>query len=357
MRKIATTVALVTVLSAACGGHATRRASEALPPVRASIGLATTLDVPRTVELYGTVEATRTAAVASRVMATVVAVAVKPGDTVAAGQVLLEIDATAAKGQESQARGALAQAEAALALAQRNFERYKALHASHAASDLELDLATMQLEQAKGAVEQARGAVAAAASVAADTRVVAPFAGRVVAKLVEVGDLAAPGRPLVMVESVAGRRLVLHVPENLAAAVKVGAQVPVRIDAVDGGGERLGRVVEATPGADPTSHTFTVKVELPDLDAPSGVAGRATLTVGQRHAVAVPVGAVLQHGGVPMVVVVDGEGKARSRAVTLGGNLGDGRLEVLSGLEGGETVAIGLGSVPPDGTPVEEVRS
>ena len=89
-------------------------------------------------------------------------------------------------------------------------------------------MARMQYEQAKGAVEQATGAVEAASSVAKESRVVAPFAGRVAKKMVEPGDLAAPGRPLVMIESTAGRRLVLSVPESIVAASKlaVGRDAP-----------------------------------------------------------------------------------------------------------------------------------
>lgn len=356
MKRLAT-IGAAALLTFGCGGGERGRGAVEPRSVRAGIARAEVVQSQQRVALQGTVEATRTAAVASRVMAMVVAVHAKPGEAVAAGQVLVEIDAQAAKGQESQARGALAQAEAALSLAQRNYERFKALHASAAASDLELDLAKMQYEQAKGAVEQARGAVEAAAAVAGDTRVVSPFAGRVAAKLVDVGDLAAPGRPLVMVESATGRRLVLKVPESVGASLHVGDEVPVKIDALPGAGEVRGRIVEMTPGADPMSHTFTVKVELGGIEAASGLAGRAWLPLGTRNAVAVPPEAVVVQGGLSMVVVRDAEGRARSRAVTLGDVLADGRVEVLSGLSGDEHVLVGVGMVPADGAVVEEVGS
>ena len=68
--------------------------------------------------------------------------------------------------------------------------------------------------------------------------------------------------------------------------------------------------------------------------------------------VAVPAAAVLRQGGTTLVVVRDSEGRAASRIVTLGTDLGDGKVEVLSGLTGGETVLVGLAAVPPLGTPV-----
>jgi RND family efflux transporter MFP subunit len=216
----------------------------------------------------------------------------------------------------------------------------------------------MQYEQARGAVEQAGGAVAAASSVARESRVVAPFAGRVSTRLAEVGDLAAPGRPLVIVESALGRRLVLAVPERLKVAgrLAVGTEVPVRVDALADRGELKGRVVEVAPGADPASHTFRVEVQLPTGDVPSGVAGRAWIAVGDRAAVTVPRASVLARGGLSMVVIRDGEGRARTRAVTVGPMLAGERVEVLSGLVGGEDVLLGLAVPPVDGAPVEEVR-
>jgi len=354
--KLATTATVILGLAAASCGHHGGPVDRVQATVTSRVGKAELVDVPRRIELYGSVEPARQAAVSSRVMATVTAVRVKTGDRVAAGQVLVEIDPQTARGQEAQARGALAQAEAAVALASRNYERFKALAAKGAASELELDLARMQNDQAAGAVEQAQGAVDAAASIARESRVAAPFAGRVAAKLVEVGDLAAPGRPLVTVESETGRRLVLAVPESVftAASLKVGAALPVTIDALAPGRELAGTVEEMAPGADPASHTFLIKVTVDGPEIASGLAGRAWLTVGTRRAVAVPAGAVLASGGVAMVTIRDEAGKARTRAVVAGGPLPDGRVEVLSGLAGGEDVLIEPGVIPPDGATVQE---
>ncbi len=287
----------------------------------------------------------------------VTAVHVDLGDEVRAGQLLLSIDPSAAEGQVAQARGAQAQAEAGLALAQRNFERYQALAATHSASELELDLARTQLDQARGAVEAARGAVEAARSVARESRVVAPFAGRVAARLVDVGDLAAPGRPLVMIESTRGRRLVVSVPETLArgTALATGAAIAVTLDAALDRGEIAGRVAEISPGPDPGSHSYTVKIDLPLDDVPAGAAGRAYFPApagpGQRDAVRVPRAALIESGGLTLIVVRNAEGRAESRVVTVGAIDADGRAEILSGLAGGESVVVGLaGSENADST-------
>jgi RND family efflux transporter MFP subunit len=354
MRRSGVLFGVITIGLAACG---TRPPATGMAETPAQVHMVSVqaAHVPNIVEIYGTVEAERTAGVSSRVMATVTAVRVKPGDRVAKGQVLVEIDPTTARGQEAQARGALAQAHAAYALAERNFERFKALAAKDAASQLELDVARMQYEQAKGAVTEGEGAVEAAASVARESRVVAPFDGWIAAKLVEVGDLAAPGRPLVRVESANGRRLVVAVPESVFSrgGLGLGSKVPVRIDALGSAPPLAGTVAEITPGADPTSHTFTVKVEIPGAVA-AGVAGRAELTAGTRTVLAVPRGAVFATGGLELVVVRDAQGRSQSRAVTLGEHLDADRVEVLSGVAAGDQVAVGLTSVPSDGTPLED---
>lgn len=356
-----TLIALFTLLVAisGCAGHTEPKQEAAQEPaVTARLASVESVSAPVTIELPGTVEADRTAAVSSRVMATVTAVHVRAGDPVRRGQVLVEIDPQTAAGQVAQARGGLAQAQAGLALAERNYQRFQALAATEAASQLELDLARSQYEQAKGAVEQARGAVSSASSVASESRVVAPFDGRVAARLVEAGDLAAPGRPLVQIESSSAHRLAVAVPESVlaGAGLTLGTAVPVSIDARPDLGRFGGTVAELSPGADPVAHTFLVKIALGKTEVPSGSTGRAYLPTGERSTVAVPADAVLRQGGATLVVVRDADGLAVSRIVTLGSDLGGGRIEVLSGLTGGETVLVGLAAVPPLGARVEEPR-
>jgi RND family efflux transporter MFP subunit len=344
-------VAVALLLTGGCGGReATTPASDAVT-VEAELAAAVRIEVPSTVDIFGTVEADKTASVSTRIMAMVTAVRAQTGDAVGAGQALLEIDPQAARGQLSQAEGALAQARAGLALAERNYQRFEALAESDAASELELDMARMQYEQASGAVAQAEGGVAAASSVAGDSRVVAPFAGRVVRRMVEVGDLATPGRPLMTIESQGTGRLALAIPEGVMAqaGLDIGDSLAVTLDSRSDLGAVEAVIVEMSPGADPASHSFQVKAALPLDGIPSGASGRARVEIGRRTVVAVPQAAVLRKGGLSLVVVRDSEGRAASRVVTLGERLAGDRIEVLSGLAGDETLALGLTSAPPAG--------
>lgn len=358
---LAPLLALAAATLACGGGHRGAAPAVEPAPITARVARAERVSASRRIELAGTVEAERSATVSSRVMAGVTAVHVQLGDEVRAGQTLISIDPSAAEGQVAQARGALAQAEAGLALARRNHERYVALAASRSASELELDLARSQFEQAQGAVQQARGAIAAASSVARDSRVVAPFAGRVVARQVEVGDLAAPGRPLVTIESRAGRRLVVAVPETMAraAALSPGSALAVALDARPDLGEIAGTVAEISPGPDAVTHAYTVKIDLPAGrigEIAAGAAGRAYLSVGGGDAVQVPKEALIESGGLTLVVVRNTEGKGDSRVVTVGDGAAEGWVEILSGLSGGESVVVGLAHAPAAGTRIEVLR-
>jgi len=347
---LAATIAMV-----ACGKPHPEAQAVTPNTIQARLSQAELLEIPQEVEIHGTVEANQVAAISARVMAMVTAVHVNVGEKVRQGQLLLEIDPQASEGQLAQAQGALSQARAALALAERNYERFKALAQVRAASELEVDMAKMQFEQASGAVEQAEGAVAAASSVAADARVTAPFNGRVAKKMAEVGDLAAPGRPLMMVESVAGRRLAVSVPESLMhqAKLQTGDSLTVRIDSRPDLGAFQGTVAEMTPGADPASHSFQAKIDLPAADLTTGAAGRAWIQTETRSAVAIPADAIVRQGGLSLVVIRTANGLAATRVVTLGRELADGRVEVLSGLTGGETVLRGLATTPASGSAVE----
>jgi RND family efflux transporter MFP subunit len=353
--------ALLSILLAAAGilvacGESHPEVPRAAPhQIQARLGQAELLEVPQEVEIHGTVEASQVAAISARVMAMVTAVHVHTGQEVRQGQLLLEIDPQASKGQVTQAQGALSQAQAALALAERNYERFKALAEVRAASELEVDMARMQYEQASGAVEQASGAVAAASSVAGDARVTAPFDGRVAQKMVEVGDLAAPGRPLMKIESIAGRRLTISIPESLMqqAKLQIGAHLTIRIDSRPDLGSLQGTVVEVAPGADPASHSLQAKIDLPVAELTTGAAGRAWIRTATRSAIAVPNDAILRQGGLNLVVIRTDKGIAASRVVTVGQEMADDKVEILSGLAGGETVLIGLATTPATGSTVE----
>jgi RND family efflux transporter MFP subunit len=343
-------------LSAGCGHDAPHGAAGNLEAIAVTTSEVEIVTEAKPIEVRGIIQPARQSMISSRAIGPVVALNVQAGDTVKKGQALLEIEPAQSGGQLAQAEGALAQAKAALSLADRNFQRFQALHAENAASDLELDMARMQYEQASGAVVQAEGAVRTASTIADESEVQAPFAARVVSTMVEVGDLAAPGRPLVRLESIGGQQIWLTVRESDIGRVAKRDEVGVEIDSRPDLGTLIGVVEEIVPSADPATHTFTVKVGLGDARVPSGLAGRAVIKGDRTDRLVVPVSAVHQRGGLELVVVRADDGTARTRAVTTGGEVEGGRIEILSGLKSGESVAVDAPGPITDGTPLEVVR-
>jgi RND family efflux transporter MFP subunit len=337
----------------ACGHDEPELAKANLKPLSVEVAEVERITEAHPIEVRGVVQPTRQSSVSSRVMGPVVKLNVRAGSTVSKNQILLEIQPEASAGQLGQAQGALAQAEASLAMAERNYKRFEALHADNAASELELDMAKMQYEQARGAVEQAEGAVRSASSVAHESTVRAPFAARVVETLVEVGDLAAPGRPLVRVESLQGQQMWLSVRENDIGRVTIGDQIEMRLDARSDLGRIAGEIQEIVPSADPATHTFIVKAGLGQTDVPTGFSGRATISGDITDRIVVPIGAVHNRGGLELVIVRAADGSARTRAVTTGGTLSDNRVEILSGLDAGDSVVVNAPGPVADGTPLE----
>ncbi|GBC83335.1 Toluene efflux pump periplasmic linker protein TtgG [bacterium HR10] len=374
-------LAAALTVTAACGKREEAAADRTPAVVRARLETVAKTPIEDTYEAVGTVRSRTTSVLSAKIMGNVLAVFVREGDRVRSGQVLVQIDdrdvqaqlrkaeagwreaehareeiERAIRAAESAREAARAQAELAAA----TFHRYEALRERRSVSAQEFDevraryraalaeaeraeelLLSLRAkrEQVLAKIEQAQADVAAARVALSHTRVVAPMAGLVTAKSVEIGVLATPGMPLLTIEDDTHYRLEVTVPESQIAAVRVGDPVSVEIDAL-GSRSLLGRVAEITPAADPMSRSSTVKVDLPSEKAPalrSGMYGKARFRIGERRALTIPRTAVLQRGQLTGVYVVDEEGAARFRLITLGKVYGD-RVEVLSGLTEGERI-------------------
>jgi RND family efflux transporter MFP subunit len=171
--------------------------------------------------------------------------------------------------------------------------------------------------------------------------------------MVEVGDLAAPGRPLVRIESLESQQMWLNVRESDIGRVNMGDEIEVRFDARPDLGTVTGEIVEIVPSADLATHTFTVKVDLGQVEVPSGFSGRAMISGDTSDRLIVPASAVHRRGGLELIVVRSEDGSARTRAVTTGARVSDDRVEILSGLDAGEQVVVNAPGPVADGTPLE----
>lgn len=184
------------------------------------------------------------------------------------------------------------------------------------------------------------------------TRIRAPFAGLVTARQVDPGTLARPGTPLLELEKAGALQLYTSVDESLLAFLQKGMVVAVEISALS---SRLlhGRVAEIVPTADPASRRFPVKIDLPaTAGLRSGMFGKARIGSGRHPALVIPQTALVTHGSLNGVWVLDEYHTASLRYVKLGVK-NDAEVEVLWGLSNGEMVVLSPGDRELAGKQVE----
>jgi RND family efflux transporter MFP subunit len=153
--------------------------------------------------------------------------------------------------------------------------------------------------------------------------------------MADPGTLASPGVPLLQVDQAGALQLQATVDESAIGAIHKGMKAQV---AIDGGNSTslTGTVAEIDPAADPASHSFLVKIDLPpSSQLRAGMYGTAEFANGVRQAILIPRSAVVMRGSLACAYVLDGQGIAQLRSLTLGATQGD-LVEVLSGISPGE---------------------
>jgi RND family efflux transporter MFP subunit len=328
---------LAALLPAGCGQHDTEEilAESAAPPVAVVTESVQVQPLWDEEEVVGNVEAAQRSVLSAKVTGVIDAINVAPGSKVARGQVLATIDA-----REIKAR--LDSAVAAQDQARKDFARIEKLLQSGSSTRQEFDAATTRLRTADAALVEAR-------TMLQYTEIAAPFDGVVTRKLVEVGDLATPGKPLLELENSSLLRFECEIPEALVDKVQMGGDLPVMVDAA--GVELSGKVSEIAPSASAGSRTFLVKLDLPAAEKlRAGQFGRVRVPVRERLALLVAEDAVVRRGQIESVFVVE-DGKGRLRLIKTGRKM-DGKFEVLSGLSGGEAVVVRDAHLLQDGAAV-----
>ena len=293
-------------------------------PVKVPIAQAQISHEPFLYEAVATINAKTASTISAKLMGTVQAVHVQEGDAVKEGDLLVTIDPRTVTAQLDQSKAALAEAKraetsaisakdaaaAAAELASATYQRYAQLLMENSVSKQEFDEIESRFRQAKATraqteamvaaahsrVLQARAAVDQATLARKDAQVLAPYKGRVVAKMVDTGTLASPGMPLLVIEQEGLFNAELVLPERHIQAVKVGMPVKIRIPALDNL-EVEGLISHIIPAADAQSRSFEIKVEMPDrLDLKSGMFARVFVPLGGTGILLVPQTAILQQG-------------------------------------------------------------
>jgi len=296
-------------------------------------------------EAVGTIRASERTTISSRIMSTIRKIHVRAGSEVSPGDVLIELDRAAVERQLNQAQASLTAAEAALKQAQDDYDRAVRLRQQNpgALSEQQFQEFKTRLDQAKANVEKARQAVAEIEVNLSYCTISATRKGKIVDRLAEEGDTVSPGVPLLTLYDPSTLRLEVPIIENLATRLAIGDRVRVYIDALDR--EIEGTVDEKVPQADSASRTVLVKIALPETPGlVEGMFGRVKLEAAVRDHLCIPVAAIRRVGQLEFVDVVRDDGTKERRLVQTGRLGRPGHTEVLSGVRGGEKVAVPKGA-------------
>ncbi len=370
-------VLIAASLLAGCGS-AQRPASSSVETI-SGVKLETAIlsPAPQIYEAVGTIRSVNTSVLNAQIGGAVREVRVQAGDRVRAGQLLALIDDRAARAQAEAAQAGVQEASHGLAeveqglaaatadrqFAEATFRRYETLLKKNSVSRQEFDgveakykaaLANERSLSARQLEMEARNRQVQAQKSSAETglsyaRIVAPMDGVVTQKSVDTGTVVMPGMPILTIEDPSRYRLEASVPDEFLARVKLSEEVKVTTNR----GDATGRVSEIVPASDPASRTFLVKIGLPkECRCQSGEYAKASLPVGEQKTLSVARAGLVSHGELEGLFVADSAGQVQFRLVKTGKTFGD-RVEVLSGLEAGERVAVTQVSKLRDGVRVE----
>ena len=286
----------------------------------------------------GTVVAEQQAQIASRLTGFISAINVEEGQNVAAGQRLFTVDPSEVQGQLSQAQAALAQANAALADARNDYARFGNLYKEEAIPKLQWDKVRLQYQVAQQQAVAARAELNTAGAQMRYATLTAPFAGVITQKLANAGDLATPGRAVLVMENPARLQVQTSVPAEIFSHLKLGDSVSLQLDGSQNSDAINGKIARLVAAADPVTRSYLVKIDLPGGHPyKSGMYVKVGFASGERAGIRVPQAAVLDRVGIIGVFVVDASSIAHFRMVRTGASE-NGQVEIQAGLSAGERI-------------------
>ncbi|MFQ2290035.1 efflux RND transporter periplasmic adaptor subunit [Aeromonas enteropelogenes] len=286
--------------------------------------------------LDGTVSAINQGTVAAQTSGRVSRMLVDVNDEVQAGQPLLEISGKEQFAAVTGAEARLARAQAQQVEAERQLARFQALIAKGVITRAQLDSALASDRSARAEVNAAEAALTQAREAYGYTRILAPYAGVVTKRLVELGETVAPGTPLLSGFSLDALRVEVELPQSALALAGQPSDAQVLLP--DGKAVTPLKLTRFNY-ADSQSHAFRLRLDLPPSTAGvlPGMWLKVQLKRGERQVLQLPAKALLRQGEFNGVYLRQGDGWALTPVRV--GDCWQGLCEILAGLQGGYRVA------------------
>lgn len=294
--------------------------------------------VAREYRFDGVVEAVNQTTISAQTQGQLEAIYFDVDNFVDEGDLIAKINDTQHKTRVAQAAADLKSSTARMAQARDEFARIKGLFERKNASASARDQAEAELKGAQAQVEVSQAALEQAQEQLAYTQILAPYAGIVTERHIEVGEIAEPGAPIMTGISLEKLRVTVDVPQGVVPAVRELGEVTVYLP--DGEQAEVTKLT-VFPYADPGSSTFKVRIDLAEGTQSlfPGMFVKSGIITGKKQELTVPASAVVHRSEVTGVYLV-GDDDALSFVQIRAGRKHGQRIVVLSGLSEGEQVAL-----------------
>lgn len=264
---------------------------------------------------------------------------VELGSVVNSGDVLMEIDRKDIEQTVNMSGAQVASAQSQLSLAEANLARYRTLCEEGAISRAQLDQYQNAYEVALAAMHQSSAQYTQGTNQLGYSTLVADSGGVISKVSAEAGQVVSAGQPIVTLVKEGEREVEINVPENQIEQMRSAEQVHISFWALPGVSVQ-GKVREVSPVADAVSRTYKIRISL--INPPAGMNLGMTANVAiantttNQQGVSIPLTAIYQTSDIPNVWIIK-EGIVSLRPVKVG-EFGDGTIQILEGLQGGETI-------------------
>lgn len=293
--------------------------------------------VPVVHKFTGSVEAIQKATMKAETSGRIAEIYFDVDDIVAKGDVIARFRNTKQKADMDLALAGQKEAAAALARDESEYKRFSDLYQQRLVARALLDQGKAALDASRARLDAANARIKQAQENYEYTIIRAPYSGIVTQRHIEVGESVNQGSPLVSGVSLDALRLVVDVPQSLIDPIRQQKKAQIILDnneIVDG------EQVTIFPYADELSHTFKVRVDLPEgvKGLYPGMLVKVGFVVDEKSELTIPVNAMVHRGEMYIVYVQHDNGEIRMRQIRPGPKIADGQMIVHAGLTEGEKV-------------------
>ncbi|HEY8165830.1 MAG TPA: efflux RND transporter periplasmic adaptor subunit [Gemmatimonadaceae bacterium] len=293
----------------------------------------------------------REATVRAQIGGSVLQTYAEEGQAVRAGRLLVSIDATGIQDAFLSARAAVTSASNNADIAARELARSQKLLAAGAIAERDIEQARRNAIAANAALADARARLASAQRQLSNTRVTAPISGIVSDRPVSAGDVVQAGTALITIVDPSSMRLEASVPSDQLGSVRIGVPVTFTVTGYPGR-EITGRISRVNPTADPATRQVRITVSIPNAEGRlvGGLYANGRLASESHTGLVAPLSAIDARSGTPAVLRIK-QGRVERVPVQLGlRDEGAEKIELLSGVQAGDTLLLGAAQGITPGT-------